>query len=177
MHGQHANPAERSQGGSRHRAGLHDERDAQANQDCHIVVHVRRTHDHLLCCAHDETVQELHQTEQGAGDDDQREDQPHDAAGNITHAGKGTFVQDSATLDGLRIKLVSFQVASVRAAAMVQEREVGAALCQGGIGVLVDLLPVLAHGRGKRRSSCCSPWCSGSFPLGQSAWLGPWVHP
>ena len=68
--------------------------------------------------------------------------------GNITHAGKGTFVQDSATLDGLRIKLVSFQVASVRAAAMVQEREVGAAFCQGGIGVLVDLLPVLAHGRG-----------------------------
>ena len=128
VHREHADTAEWRQCGGGHRAGLDDKGDAKANKDGDVVVHVCGTHDHLLRAAHNQGVQELHKAEQEEGDDDQREDQAHDPPGNVPHSREGTPVKDGAALDGLCVEFVSLQVAGVRATAVIQEREVGAAL-------------------------------------------------
>ena len=110
--GKHANTAERRQSASCHGGGLDDDGDTKSDQQCHIVVHVGGPHDNLLRRAHDQGVQKLHQDEKGSANDDQREDQPNNSTSRVSHAGKGAFIQDSATLNGLSVELVRLEVAT-----------------------------------------------------------------
>mmetsp|Transcript_42063 Transcript_42063/g.100249 ORF Transcript_42063/g.100249 Transcript_42063/m.100249 type:complete len:309 (-) Transcript_42063:391-1317(-) len=139
--GQDSNANQRRQRRGRHGTGLHDQGQGNTQQHGQIVVHLGTLHDHPLCLAHNQAVQQPHHDVQRHAHHDQSNCQPKDTARHVTDILQEALANETRTFDLSRVVVAGIKVASVRTA-IVREGPTG---LQSLIALLRHLLPSFAH--------------------------------